>query len=353
MDTTQGFQELSTEKLQYLHRAVEGFQRDMLKFERIDGVEPIAREASACLKMIRAELETREKCRTPTYFRPKNIGELLDETMKKVEQGYDHPEPEGISIGFPDIDELGLLQPGELIVIAGPVASGKTSFIQTILEEHVYNNKKSALIFSTELSDTAFMVRFICAIARVDPIKLKAKDLQDLDWKNIARTLSVLAETDVHVVDKLRITPDDVKAARAGMERDLGLLIIDHAQYMYGNARKYSSREEEFTDIACSLKDIAREHGFPVIITVALPYNGLRDARVPQLSDLRGYGALESIADKIWLMQRLHSADPTLKYDNTNILLARNKHGCVGKAVLQFNKEIVRFENIPAMPDEL
>lgn len=269
--------------------------------------------------------------------------ELLDIAMEKLSENHINV---GFSTGFIDIDELGLMQPGELVVIAGRPVIGKTTFVKDIVEHNILYNEKSVAIFTTKLTADNFIYRLICSIANIDLLRLKTKNLKDHEWHKIARAANRMHKSKLYICDKLRITPDQIIKAVCDIKDNIDLIIVDGFQYLYGNKCKYSNKTEEYTDIANSLKNIGKELNVSIIVTFKINKDSeIRIGNLPELSDLREYGELESLADKILFIHRdtYYNLDQK-DNDSAQIIMARNKSGYVGTTNLIFNKESIRYE---------
>lgn len=288
----------------------------------------------------------------PGLCKLKTIRDSLETVLDNIDKNCNKIELDGASTGFIDLDVMGLMQPAELIVIAGRPAIGKTAFISNIIEHHALTNKKSIAIFTTELTEDNFISRLICSIENINPLRLKTKDLKDFEWKKIARAVVKLQESKVYICDKLRITPNEIRESISCIKAPIDLIIVDYFQYVYANENKYSIKTEEYTEIAYALKLVAKELNIPIIIVSQMSKDvDSREDYLPKLSDLREYGELESIADKILFIHRDSYYDIKQQDDDrAQIIMARNKSGYIGSAALIFNKDIMRFKNIMPRP---
>ena len=84
----------------------------------------------------------------------------------------------GIGTGFLKLDEMtGGLREGELIILAARPAMGKTAFALNIAQHVASNtrNPKAVAVFSLEMSKESLLTRMLCAAARVDQSKFRAR----------------------------------------------------------------------------------------------------------------------------------------------------------------------------------
>src|SRR6202521_3224936 len=117
-------------------------------------LEPEGREAREVVdEAERAVFEIAERgSRGKVGFR--TVKSILPDVVNRIDELY-HSDGTmtGISTGFKKLDEMTSgLQPGDLIIIAGRPSRGRTTLAVTIAESAALGFKKSAAIFSMEMS---------------------------------------------------------------------------------------------------------------------------------------------------------------------------------------------------------
>lgn len=240
---------------------------------------------------------------------------------------------------------MGPILNGELAVVAGPPAIGKTALLCQIIEHQVLENKKSVLVFNTGMSNEDFILRLICSFVGIDPLFVRTKNLKDVEWEKIARAVAKLQAAKILLCDKLLISPLKIKNIIAGQKNKPDLVIVDYLQCLSGDKQEYPSRGEEYTDIVFALKLLAKDFNIPIIMASYINREiEKRENLLPRVTDLRGFGGLENQADKIIFIHREDYYRPEVKGNRANIILARNKSGRTGMAKLKFNKQTIRFE---------
>ncbi len=277
------------------------------------------------------------------------LPEILDTVMETINDKYDKPGINGISTHFSDVDALtGGFQKSDMIIIAARPSMGKTAFALNIATNMAIKDKVPVGIFSLEMSKESLVERMLCSEAEVDSHRLKTKNMQDYDWKKIARAMSRLSEAPIFIDDTSSMTTLELqaKARRLKAEHDIGLIIIDFLTMLKGAQKRPESRFQEVSEIARSLKSIAREINVPVIVISQLSRSiEQRNDQTPRMSDLRESGEIEQVADLIMFVHRDDYYDRTQMNSEAKIIVAKHRNGSTGTAELMFRKEITKFVN--------
>ena len=110
---------------------------------------------------------------------------------------------------------------------------------------------------------------------------------------------------------------------------------------------KVENRVQEISDIARSLKTLARELDVPVVALSQLSRAvEQRPDRIPRLSDLRDSGEIEQTADLVMFIHREDYYNPQTDRGNVaEIIIAKQRNGPVGTIELVFRKEIAKFSS--------
>lgn len=276
------------------------------------------------------------------------IDAVIKRVLDKIDSLYDKQEAiTGIATGYPDLDKLTAgFQNSDLIIVAARPAVGKTAFCLNIAQNVAIKYKIPVAIFSLEMSKDQLAQRMLCSEAEVDAQKLKTASLSDTGWKKLTRALGRLSEAPIYIDDSASMTSTEIraKARRLKIERGLGLVIIDYLQLMRGRSR-VENRVQEISEIARSLKTLARELDIPVIALSQLSRAvEQRTDRMPRLSDLRESGEIEQTADLVMFIHREDYYNPQSDRGNiAEIIIAKQRNGPIGSVELVFRKEIAKF----------
>lgn len=313
-------------------------------YEGEDDAERLIDEAESML----LQLSTR---RSTSGFSP--INRVLVEIFRLIEERYRNKgKINGVLTGFADLDKLCCgLQPGDLIIVAGRPAMGKTSFGLTVAHQAALQNGVPTGIFSLEMSKSQLVQRVLCAEAMVDMQKIRSGNLNETDWNKLAEAAAKLTTIPLYIDDSAGISVRQLraKARRLKAEKGLGLIVIDYLQLMQGSSRS-ENRQQEIAEISRSLKGLAKDLSVPVIALAQLSRSvEQRDKKRPIMSDLRESGSLEQDADVVMFIYREEYYKPdTEKKGIAEIIMAKQRNGPTGTVELAFLKEYTRFMNLAA-----
>jgi len=276
------------------------------------------------------------------------IDGVLKKVLDKIDRLYEKKENiTGIPSGYQDLDNLTAgFQNADLIIIAARPSVGKTALALNIAQNVCIKHKIPVALFSLEMSKEQLAQRILCSEAEIDAIRLKTASLPDAGWKKLTKALSKLSDAQLYIDDSATITSMEIraKARRLKAERGLGLVIVDYLQLMSGRGR-VENRVQEISEIARSLKTLARELDLPVIALSQLSRAvEQRPDRIPRLSDLRESGEIEQTADVVLFIHRDDYYNPGSEKGNiAEIIIAKQRNGPVGTVELVFKKDIAKF----------
>jgi replicative DNA helicase len=217
--------------------------------------------------------------------------EIVKESFRTIDQlSQSKDVVTGLATGFVDIDEMTSgLQKGDLVIVAGRPAMGKTSFCLNIAQHVSMRVGETVGLFSLEMSKEQLALRLLCADARIDAHKLRTGKLNEKDWARLAKAYTDISQSKLFIDDSATVSPLEMRAKcrRLKAEFGLGLVIVDYLQ-LVTSAGRVENRQQEMSAISRSMKGLAKELGCPVIALSQLSRAPeARTDRRPQLSDLR------------------------------------------------------------------
>jgi replicative DNA helicase len=292
-----------------------------------------------------------------------SIGETLSEFTEKAWRStgpLGSPSTQApIPTGFPDLDSsLGRLQRGDLVVVSGENATGKTSLAMNIAR-NAAGQGAVATVFSLALSREQLALRLLSAEAEVDSHLLRLSLLGETATHRVMTSIDELSDLGIYLDDAPQQTVLDMgsKVRRLHTEPGVDLLIVDYLQLIAsGSDGRRANRVHDLSEITRQLKALAREVNIPVIVVSELEPSGQSSHGVPpQVSNLPD--CLEQDADVVMLIHRPDTGCSIDEWEETrpgiaypeniaNIIVAKNRHGPTSTPVLYFRGNFMRFENL-------
>jgi replicative DNA helicase len=289
----------------------------------------------------------------------------------------------GVATGLDELDRLlGGMHKSDLIILAARPSMGKTALAVNIAYHAAKNCKRSVGpngqmktddggvvgFFSLEMSSDQLANRVLADIANVASDKIRGGNLTPSDYESIREAAIQMEGLPLYIDDMGAISISQIAARARRLQRTVGLdmLMIDYLQLITSSGtRKSDNRVQEVTEITKSLKALAKELQVPVIALSQLSRSvENREDKRPQLSDLRESGSIEQDADVVmfiyresYYLERLQpdEGDPkfadwqaraTAKYNVAEIIVAKQRHGAIGRVEVGFQPARVRFTNL-------
>ena len=320
------------------------------------GFDPQGRTSEDLLDLAESRVFKIAESRANKDEGPKNIADVLDATVARIEQLFQQPHDgvTGVNTGYDDLNKKTAgLQPSDLIIVAARPSMGKTTFAMNLVENAAMLQDKPVLIFSLEMPSEQIMMRSLASLSRVDQTRIRTGQLDDEDWARISGTMGILLEKrNIYIDDSSGLTPTEVRSRARRIAREhggIGLIMIDYLQLMRGSSKSsMENRATEISEISRGLKGLAREMEVPIIALSQL--NRGVDARAdkrPMMSDLRESGAIEQDADIIMFIYRdwvynKETGDPNL----AEIIIGKQRNGPTGVINMRFDGQFTRFDNL-------
>ena len=276
------------------------------------------------------------------------IKHVLSETFKVIES-YSKDELTGVPSGFKDFDLLtGGFQKTDLIILAGRPAMGKTALALSILANAAIDHKKTVAFFSLEMGREQLVQRVLCRQAQINMQLLRSGKLPRRDYPKLSVAVGPISESKVFIDDhaSLNILELRSKCRKLKATQGLDLVMVDYLQLMQGVGR-VENRQQEISQISRGLKGLAKELEIPVIalsqLSRAVEQRGGEGE--PKLSDLRESGAIEQDADLVMFIYREEVYNKEAEKGKAKIILAKQRNGPIGDALLTFVSDYASFMN--------
>ncbi|WP_237541104.1 MULTISPECIES: replicative DNA helicase [unclassified Streptomyces] len=253
--------------------------------------------------------------------------------------------------GFTDLDQVLKLRAGNLVIVAGRPAMGKSAMTLGVALANAATGR-TTLVHSIEMGREEVTNRILANRSRVALHHLMegGPSVNDDDWTRIARAMPDLTTLPLWVDYTPRVTPGLVRTRIKALIRETGqppLVIIDYVQLMYTDQR--NSRQtpyERVSEVSRELKIIAEETGAVIICCAQLNRGSEhREGKKPQTADLRDSGQLEQDASGIILLHREDAYEPeSSRAGESDLILSKNRNGptCTITVAHQFHYSRLR-----------
>lgn len=295
------------------------------------------------------------------------IGGMLGEIDDTLRSG--RRLPLGVSTGFDPLDkQIARMHQGDLIVLAGRPAMGKTSLATniatnaTVRDASGRDGSARVAFFSLEMDRKQMGGRVAAQMARRHGYG--AVPYRDLRGGSVGQNeLAILKAGLKHVPSCLfmdteaQLTVDKICARAKAKKRDMGgldLVVIDYLQIIGDVIASAQNRVNVVGQVTGRLKALAKELDCPVVLLSQLSRQvEHRDDKRPHMSDLRDSGSIEQDADVIIFVYRheyyLKAKEPEFsnvdKWGKWRIemsecegrmdaIVSKNRHGPVGTVSL-------------------
>ncbi|HEY6194346.1 MAG TPA: replicative DNA helicase [Candidatus Eisenbacteria bacterium] len=289
------------------------------------------------------------------------VREMLTGSFEGIQALFDRKQRiTGVPSGFADLDKVTLgFQPGDLIIIAGRPAMGKSSFAVNIAENAAIKHKITVGLFSLEMSAAQLMLRLLGSQSEVALHKLRSGFLGNEDWPRLTAGGGLLRDAPIWIDDTAAPTVLELRAKcrRLKAEANLGLVVIDYLQMIQAVGRA-ENRVQEVSQITRALKAMAKEMEVPVIalsqLSRGVEQRGGADKR-PQLSDLRDSGSIEQDSDLVMFVYReeYYKPDDPSVHGKAEIIVGKHRNGPTGTVQLTFLRDQTKFvDHAVVMPGE-
>ena len=281
------------------------------------------------------------------------VSNILTRNFEEIEDRSRGLSAAGIPVNFYDFDSLTQgLQRGNLIVLGGRPAMGKTSLALNMAKNVAQIHNLPVCIFGLEMSKEQLTYRLISSEVGIETSRLRTGRLQEDEWPDLGMGIESLGELPIFITDKSKITVYEMitkcQGIKAQHNSELGLVVIDYLQLMDGPL--YESRDEELSKVVVQLKEMAKVLQVPVIVLSQLNRAiEHRKNKRPMLSDIRETQSLESHADVVTMIYRDEYYNPeTEDRGITELITCKHRNGPLGTVKLLFEPQFTRFRNLAA-----
>jgi replicative DNA helicase len=311
-----------------------------------DSVVTTPDEAVVLIDRAQEKLERLAEARVKSE--PVLAAERLGEYLSKLEDRIDG-KGAPISTGLRDLDEKlgGGMNAGDLVIVAGRPAMGKTAFAFGVAN-HVAI-EAPALLLEMEMTIGQLQQRNVSMQGRVSMRRLREPHLlTNDDWDRITVATKRITDLKLYLDDQPGLTMLEVRSKARGIKRKYGLslLVVDYLGLMAtGNEERHDLRIGAITK---GLKSLAKELEIPVIALSQLSRKcEERTDKRPLMSDLKDSGDIEADADTILFLYRDEVYHPdSMDRGIAEIIIAKQRQGETGRVASSYIGDYTRFEDL-------
>ena len=284
------------------------------------------------------------------------IGPVVHDTLDQLDQLQNGTLDRGVPTGFTDIDDVTQgLQPGQMIVVAGRPAMGKSTLGIDFAREAALHHHMTSVVFSLEMSKTELAQRIISAETDIPLVALRrAEDISPERWNTLNNFWSKLQDAPLYIDDSPNMSLMEIRAKCRRLKQTAGLrlVVIDYLQLM-SSGKRVESRQQEVSEFSRALKLLAKELEVPVVALSQLNRGPeMRNDRKPMLADLRESGSIEQDADVVFLVHRPDFYNKEDRPGEADIIMAKHRNGPTDTFHLAFNGAKSRFQNMAHDPQQ-
>jgi replicative DNA helicase len=263
-------------------------------------LEPNARASAD----VAAEAEAMLRALAPSpKTGPVDASAGLKELHAEIEALFEGTAELGLPYPWADLTRCVRLVPGEVTLLAARPSVGKSALgfqVATFIARMGFRT----LVNSLEMPRKSVFRRMVSCVGSVPYAWLRNPANGEDHWARYAQTVRELVGAPLLIDDGAGLAAAQIvaRARREHFRSPLRLLVIDHLHEvrMAGRQGEVIERPEALREF----KRLAKELDIPVLVLAQLSRAGDTGDRRPKLSDLRGSGGIEEVADTVLLLHR-------------------------------------------------
>lgn len=288
-----------------------------------------------------------------TSKEPQYIKSFLSNVIERIDAQYNGQPTtvKALSTGLRDLDAKlgGGMRPGQLIVIAGRPAMGKTAIALGVAESAAHKGG-ATLFFSQEMPGEELANRSLSRASglSLDKILDGRKFESEEDFSRLTAGTVKVSELELLVDEQPQMSLAEIRArARTAKRRHgLGLIVIDYLGLMADG--EGNTRNEKVGANSRGLKALAKQMEVPVVLLAQLNRKlEERHDKRPMLSDLRDSGEIEQDADIVLFLYRDEVYNPNTRDRGIGeINVAKQRNGPTGTVAAAYIGERTLFADL-------
>lgn len=295
-----------------------------------------------------------ESARAP---RAQTAREVMKSCIPEIARRFNKEAPDGHQTGFKSLDlRIGGLRRGRVYVVAARPGMGKTALMTQVVASVATSEADDRGVFlaSLEMPREQIGERFLAQQAALDTRKVELGWLTRAEWDQLLASGSGIGAWPMVIDDSAGMTVSALRsslrraARRLGAEFGvrLGLVCLDYFQLISTADQRWGgSTNDQLEKISAGIANIAKEFDVPVLLLSQLNREcEKRPGKRPQMSDLRGSGALEQDAHTIMFLFREDLYRDRAERDGSaEIIVAKARGGRCGTVHLSYVDWCTKF----------
>lgn len=249
----------------------------------------------------------------------------------------------GVTTGLAEVDDkLGGLHKGDMVVVGGRAAMGKTAFLMGLARAAAHAGNPVGVI-SGEQPVEQVTLRTFSAESNIEAKKFRNAGFDEVEWSKLFGAVETASRLPMWFLDRSAPTLAEVVrvARRWKHKHGIKALYVDYLQRIGGEGER---KHEQVGFVARGLKNLARDLDIPVIVLaqVSRAVEG-RSSQVPRMGDLSDSSEIEKEADQVLMLFRPGYYDESAPQNSARIIVEKNRHGPTGYVDVSWNGGTMTF----------
>lgn len=249
----------------------------------------------------------------------------------------------GVTTGLDALDDkLGGFHAGDLIIVGGRAAMGKTALLGGMARGAALKGIPVGVI-SGEQPAVQMQLRALSALSKIESKKFRTARFDEAEWTRLTGAVATSSSLPMWFLDRSAPTMAEVARVARRWKHKYGIkaLYVDYLQRIVGEGER---KFEQVGFVAKALKNLARDLDMPVIALaqVSRAVEG-RSSQVPRMGDLSDSSEIEKEADEVLMIYREGYYNQEAPQNQARIIVEKNRHGPTGFIDVAWNGPLMTF----------
>ena len=272
---------------------------------------------------------------------------VVPEVVETIKDRNANPgQHTGVATGFPELDDMtDGFQRSEFIIIGARPSIGKTALALSMTRNICLRRRVATGFFSLEMADMQLMMRFLSMETRIRGDFLRKGRMRAAELHSLTDAAGVIYDAPLYFCDTPNMRLLDLKAQSRRMKalHNVEIIFIDYLSIITPE-NDMRDRHLQVAEVSRNLKALARELEIPVVALSQVSRD--TEGKEPHLASIRESGAIEQDADLVLFLHRDRSQDNEVQSVETQLIVAKNRNGPVGKININFLPPYAEFVSL-------